>query len=109
VSRRVERPRELEGTRLGISDRVTPGWNGYERGEVESHAREVHEEVLRESGFDRDRAREIAAKSADEQGRLLERHRDDGHRTPVVGRRAPRHGPSGFDIRRYIAGLRDQE
>lgn len=74
------------GTRIGIPDKVSSAWSGYEQRDVESHAAKVHYDVLRESGFSRDRAREIAAKSSEQQARLLEEHRDD-HGLPTVGSR----------------------
>ena len=79
------------GSRLGIPDRVSPGWSGYARGEVERHAREVHYEVLRESRFDRDHAAHLADSSSDAQARLLEEHRGEHRPTarPVEPRREP--------------------
>jgi hypothetical protein len=91
------------GTRLGVPDPVRGGWSDYTPTDAERHTREVHTEVLRKSGFDRDRAESIAAASSEETHRLLEQHRDDGARPPHAIR--PAREASGFDIRRHIAGL----
>ena len=80
------------GTRIGIPDRVSSAWSAYDKRDVESTPAKVHYDVLRESGFPKDRAREIASKSADAQGRLLEEHRDE-HGTPIAG---DRRGASRF-------------
>lgn len=98
----TEQPRDLRGTRIGIADPVTPAWGGYERREVEAHAREVHYDVLRSSGFGRERAREISSASSEQQAHLLDEHRGETLRPAAL--RPPRE-PSGFDIRSVICGL----
>jgi hypothetical protein len=80
----MSRARAIPGNRLGIPDSVS--WDRYSRTDIERYGREVHVEVLRESGFDRDRAREIADQSADGQARQL-----DSMRESAAG---AAHGPS---------------
>jgi len=70
--------RRARGTRLGVEARVAPGWTEYREGNaIEQHAREVHYDVLRREGFDRQRAREIAAESSERQAEELARIRGD--------------------------------
>lgn len=78
-------PEHLRGTRIGLPDSVSQGWSDY-RGEIERRPEEVHYDVLRQSGFSRDRAREIARESADRQGYLLDEHRQE-HGLPTAGSR----------------------
>ncbi|HYF25970.1 MAG TPA: hypothetical protein VD931_09555 [Baekduia sp.] len=84
----------IPGNRLGIPDRAS--WDRYSRKDVEAHAREVHVEVLRESGFDRDRACEIADQSADSQARQLDTMRESAAGaapTSLLSPRAPGRPP----------------
>lgn len=80
----ARQPDHLRGTTIGVADRVSSAWSGYDKRDVESHPSKVHYDVLRESGFDKDRAREIAAASADAQGYLLDKHRSE-QGIPTVG------------------------
>ena len=82
----MRQPDHLRGTFLGIPDPVAPAWSGYDRRDIESHPEKVHYDILRESGFDRDRAHEIARTSADRQGYLLDEHRGE-HGIPTEGSR----------------------
>lgn len=104
LSRRVSAGRvryEREQTRLGRASPVKAGWSEYDSSaEVERRAAEIHYDVLRREGFDADRAREIAASSADQQARLLERAREERTAdlavTHALGRsrfRTPHFGP----------------
>lgn len=85
------KPERVRGTFLGREGGVAPGWTEYDNsGTVERHTREIHEDVLRREGCSADRAREIAASSAEQQARLLETWRGEG-------RPAPDHrGSAGF-------------
>lgn len=91
----------------GHRDPVAGGWSGYDRGDVENRPEKVHYDVLRESGFPADRAREIARASAAQQGVLLEEHR--GERTasrPADGGskfRTPHFGPFAGRLCRVLA------
>lgn len=82
----MRQPDHLRGTFLGIPDPVKPAWSGYDRKDIESVPEKVHYDILRESGFDRDRAREIARASAPAQGYLLDEHRQE-QGIPTVGSR----------------------
>lgn len=82
----MRQPDHLRGTFLGIPDPVKPAWQGYDRKDIEGRPAAVHYDVLRESGFPHDRAREIAHASADRQGYLLDEHRQD-RGVPTVGSR----------------------
>jgi hypothetical protein len=86
------------GDRRGIPDPVD--WSRYSRAETERHAREIHYDVLRQSGFDADRAREIAHESADGQARQLDKQRDDAQRSRGVAVAASR--PTPPDWRRHV-------
>ena len=79
-------PDHLRGTTLGVADRVSSAWSDYTKADVESRPEKVHYEVLRLSGFDADRAREIAKQSASQQGYLLDEHRHE-QGLPTVGSR----------------------
>ena len=110
---RTGQPERDRGTARGVEDRVAPGWADYSPSDTESHAAEVHYDVLRRAGFDVERAREIAARSSSEQGHLLESHR--GEQPLIVGtsararRRARVVEQSGYDIRDHMAGIRDDQ
>lgn len=103
-------PGELErrhrGTRLGHEERVALGWTDYRdagsAAPIETHAREVHYDVLRREGFDADRAREIAAESSELQARELERWR--GERLVGPAGATPRAERSGWDVRSILPG-----
>lgn len=112
----MDQPRHLRGTRIGIPARVGGAWREYREADgrgvdVERHAREVHYDVLRREGFDADRARQISARSSEEQQRLTERMREEGQQLVSVPVRRPALPPSGFRVESLLPAsfLSDEE
>jgi hypothetical protein len=76
---------ERTQTRLGRRSPVAPGLADYDSAaEIERRAREIHYDVLRREGTDRDRALEIAADSSEQQARLLERQREAAREAAAI-------------------------
>lgn len=84
---------------------VAPGWAEYrgERGNLERHTFEVHRDILRREGFDRDRATEIARESSERQAIEVDRLRGEVLRAvPVDTEGRARPVRSGWDIRKIL-------
>lgn len=87
---------ERTQTRLGRVSPVAPGLADYDSpAEIERRAREIHYDVLRREGTDRDRALEIAADSSEQQARLLERQRETARAAVHLAGRSRYHTPYG--------------